>query len=613
MLSLKEKDRRKIGYDAAALLLGSALLAYFLFTAKLGFGSLDEGAYYTIAQRIILGERLFLEEWNLAQLASLFSVIPLWIYTKITGGTEGLILYMRYVFIAINTVFYAYMYKKLRNYKLWGLLAAFMFCAIVPEAIFAIDYYTVSSMAVMAVCLELHCDKKEKSGLRLVLTGMAFAFGVLAEPVLVFIYGVYLIAVIVWNLRRKKNRGTETNAYLLSVRTFGFLTMGAFLCFIAFIALLLWMGSLQELYKTLPYLFTGTDINFASITDFAKYLEAVRLFGPANIIGLSVCIAAAVWYSFSKKRSDKLKYCILAVSALLFCGCCVCAWRSILMSEEKKTAVSVFLYHGVPVLFISPVWYLLSRRKDPRLFTVLLVGILYSALIDTASSVVLAGGSRIAFTAGILQLGTLLPEIRTELQTKLNSRDVFRGKSRWRKRLLSAFAAVIISVFSFWELMYIGGEGVFKPLEKYTAAPGEKAFGITLQAGPQKNLRTSEAVADAYYRTLHDIDTIRRESHGEPLYISVIAPYLYLHAGLPYGDSSASNNDPIERRMVYWDLFESQKPGYIYLSQYRFNVFRVDLLYEDYLQSEISEISGVFVCEVTKGEGGYILKVLKDA
>ena len=107
-------------FDVCAVILGTLLLLFFLFSVRLGFWSPDEAFFYTVPQRLLNGDRLFLEEWNLTQLSTLFSVIPVWAYTAVTGGTEGLILFMRYVFVAVDMLFYAYMYMKLRPYRLWG-------------------------------------------------------------------------------------------------------------------------------------------------------------------------------------------------------------------------------------------------------------------------------------------------------------------------------------------------------------------------------------------------------------------------------------------------------------------------------------------------------------
>ena len=117
-------------YDVAAVLLGAALLVFLLATAKYGVSAPDEGYYYTVAHRLSLGEKMIADEWNLAQLVHLLNLLPNLLYMKLTGGTEGLILFMRYLFIEINTVFYAYIYVKLRPYKGWGVAAAFLFARV---------------------------------------------------------------------------------------------------------------------------------------------------------------------------------------------------------------------------------------------------------------------------------------------------------------------------------------------------------------------------------------------------------------------------------------------------------------------------------------------------
>ena len=149
---LSLQNRKIDPYHLAAAAAGLLLTLYFVLTAKLSVGLPDETTYLSIPLRIFQGDRMFIDEWNLPQLASLCSLLPFRFFIAVTGGTEGCVLFMRYVFIAVNAAFYCFMYYKLRRYRVAAIASAFLFCGIVPQTNFCLTYFTVAPMAVMAAC-----------------------------------------------------------------------------------------------------------------------------------------------------------------------------------------------------------------------------------------------------------------------------------------------------------------------------------------------------------------------------------------------------------------------------------------------------------------------------
>lgn len=187
-------------------------------------------------------------------------------------------------------------------------------------------------------------------------------------------------------------------------------------------------------------------------------------------------------------------------------------------------------------------------------------------------------------------------------------------KEKRRTDIGYSAAAVFTVCFLLWHVSYILMEGFYPLVEKTGYSLSERVCTVTLQAGPYKNIKTSPEIADIYERTLRDMDTLAREADGEPLYVGVLAPYLYLAADLPCGDFSVWDVDETSvRREAYWALFPAQKPGYIYLPDARVTALRAEVLGEDYLLMQMRELSGICTFEAVRGEGGYILRVTGDA
>ena len=600
--------RRLNKYDAAALGLGLCLLAYFLYTARLGVGVPDEAFYYSIPQRLLKGDRLFVEEWHLTQMSSLFSVLPYWIYVSVTGGTRGMILYMRCAFIAADMLFYAYLYRKLRAYKLWGLLAAFLFCAVLPESSFAFNYYAVSSMAVTAVCVSFFVDEKRGAG-KLTLMGAVFACGVLAEPLLVFLYLIYCLAALFWNAARKKGRRAETYSFLLHGRVWMFFTLGAVCAFVLFTVYLLAAGTFRDLPRTLPHLFTGTEFNKDNFVDFSKLSGVLRLFGWVGLVCSAACLGAAAYGYAAGRADEKQKAAVFLLTCIVFCLFCIFGVFRTFAGSEGVMSADLFLFYGVPVLLTGPTWFFLSGKKEPRLFLFWLTGALYSVFVDLSSSVMMGAGGRIAQIAALLCIGGILSGRRAsaEAAAKRRRKSSLAGRPVNRRAFTAVFA-VCAAVFLVWNLGHIGAQGFFKPMEYiYHADPPDPSpYGVTLREGPFANLKTGASIAEKYYASLRDMDRIRAGSQGGRLAVYSLLPYLYLYADLPYACISSWDQNGPERSLLYWDLLEEQRPEYIYIADFSFQFYGQP---EEYRKDLLAVLCAEMDCEVTEGEAGYIVKV----
>ncbi len=281
----------------AAVVLGMLLLLYFLLTVRYSVGEPDEASYYVLGHHIAMGARMISDEWHLTQFGFL-PVLPLYfLYAGVTGGTEGLVLFMRYVFIAADIAFYSYMYVKLRRFRFAGVLAAFFYCAMIPQTFLGFSYCTISSAVVMTICLMLFSGEKKASPLRLFFAGVLLAVAVLEDPFLVFLFLFWLCFVFVYRLRRRaKTPFCADFSHLLNARAFWCVTAGCAAVFAVFMAVLLLNGAFEEISTVLPYLFSGSEYNFSNLLQLASVYAAAKYFGTAFPVGLlcGVLAAAAV-------------------------------------------------------------------------------------------------------------------------------------------------------------------------------------------------------------------------------------------------------------------------------------------------------------------------------
>ena len=96
--------------DAAAVFCLLFYTVYFLYLAPRGIHNVDESYYLTVPHRLLFGDRLIVDDWHVSQLSSIFQYPFFFLYSRVTGGTDGIILYFRYVYIVIQLLFCIWLY-----------------------------------------------------------------------------------------------------------------------------------------------------------------------------------------------------------------------------------------------------------------------------------------------------------------------------------------------------------------------------------------------------------------------------------------------------------------------------------------------------------------------
>ncbi len=594
-------------YDVLAAVLGALFLFALVCTAKNGAGVPDEGYYYTVAHRLTLGEKMIADEWNLAQLVHLFNLLPNILYMKLTGGTEGLILFMRYLFIAVLAVFYIYVYIKLRPYKGWGVAAAVLFCAVIQQTLLTVAYFTAAPMAVLAVWLLLMGDEKKKSAPKLVFAGIVMACGILAEPFLIAVFLLWFALVLGRALPALKNKPFfERWKFILDGRMFFFATVGAVAMFIPYMLWLTLSGSFEGIGAALPYLASGGEYNSGNLVDFTKFTRAAALYSPVFLCGTVICTAAAAVLRVKKPDALKAKRVVFICSCAFLAGGYVYALIKTFGGRVPDLWVALLQYNNFSLLLFSPVLWLLSDKKTPRLFALWLLGILFSVLVDISSTVILASGGGLVRTACILQLPVLLEALRVPAQEKGKKRGA-AGRAP-ATRALKGTAAVFAATVLLWNGGYFLMETVQKPWEfLFSYAPRN----CEIEKGPWKGLRTTREVRDFYYDTLEDLDTIlAADTERAPVCVLSLFPFDYLYMGLPYGAYSAwYEYDEPERLAAYWQLRPAQQPAYIYIPYY--DMFSYQRLSDEAIREKTDSLQGVAEGERTEGKAGCIVRVTK--
>ncbi len=604
--------------DVAALLAFAAVWIYAIFMVRNGFLFADEGSYFSYAERFVHGDRPLVDEWHVAQFSGLLLCVPYRIFVALTGGTDGIILFMRYLFLAFNGFCYWFMYVRLRAYGWRDLIATLLFCSYIPYGIVTCSYYTLSIRLLMLVCLILFSEKQKPWGL--FAAGALFACAVIALPGFVFLYFFYSALVLLRFIRAKRSkRFLDDFAFCLHARAWRFITLGAIPVAAVFLWRLFWNSDLQSILAAVPGIFSNPEYNYASIASpkgylLRRFVKIFQFYGFAVVIPALAVILLSVAYACGafRTRRDLIRKLLFAAACTLWLCSCMPAFR---ISEPTTPDVFFFAYPS-PLFWFGFVCYLLGSRKNKRFFFFWIVGLLSSVCYDFLSDVVLSFGTPIAYIAVIVFLADLVRDLRAGHAAE-KSADLRAQRSQVRAKKLEPivlWASRLVCVgLAVWF-------GFITIVLDNASFPEHFLFGTSLfsapylcEKGPLRSIRCTQTVGDDYGKKLADIDTAKAKK-PKNIYICGLCPVLYLYTDLPYATYSTfawRSTQDLSRNVRYWTLHPERRPACIYIP--------VDEIYNtstDFSSSSTSYdqwMRETFdpLCEYTveEGQGGYILYV----
>lgn len=475
-------DRR----DALFFLLLAAAAAFFCVRARYGFANIDESFYPTIARRLTQGDTLLIDEWHVSQLSSVLLYLPVWLFERLNGGTDGIYLALRYLFVAVQSLVSAAVYLRLRQYGHAGAAAGALTLAV--YAPFGINALSYNSFGVLFLALTgaLLVPAEKESRAAYFLAGLCFAGAVLCCPYLAFVYFLYALAVA---LLRKRPGCLPA----FSPRAFALFTLGAAILAAAFFLVGLRGADLSKLPAALRGIFS--DPEHAGQTSFPLSLLLLLLRYPYHVFYRAHPLpGACLFLVFALALAARLdKHREKHAAAYFLAGALLTAAAEILYAVLWPQPN--FLMYAVNVLAL--LCFVLTPPSDAdtvRRLALLwwLPGMLYSALVILGSN----QGQYAVFSAAASAVPCSIAVI-------------FRTTKRIfpEKRPLRAAALVVLLLLQIGGAAYLRYQNVF-----WGATIREQTEAIT--EGTHKGLIVEPEAAEEYAATQRVMAELARRSGG---------------------------------------------------------------------------------------------------
>ena len=222
--------------DIAAAVVLILSFGFLLWTAFTDGTISDEAFYITIPMRLINGDGLFTDEWHLSQLSAVILYPLIKLFFTVTGGTQGIILYMRLLFVIMQTVTGAIIYSSLKKNGFSSILISVSFTLFSVINLNTLSYNTMGvSLLITLICV-IYSTFENPSAAKMLISGALIALFILCQPFGVILYGIYVATVLTYFIV-KKTKDIEI-PYVLKLKSL-LLTVAGILPVLAFFFYLL--------------------------------------------------------------------------------------------------------------------------------------------------------------------------------------------------------------------------------------------------------------------------------------------------------------------------------------------------------------------------------------
>lgn len=384
---------------AAAFALLAGLL---ILRASYSFCQSDESFYISTAGRFASGDLVFADEWHPTQLASLITLPFYALYTAVTGGTTGIVLYFRVLYVIFTAAeafaVYCLVSAKKGRVPAFGLaLFLMLYCHL---NIATLSYYTLCfHFFVLAMVMLIGAESPG----RYVLGGVFFALSVLSLPSLAAGYMAVMFALVLISVFRPALR-----------RPLACFTAGIAIPLLFFILYLYASGnSIAGLLANLPYILSDSEHDRGWYESVKVFFRAISdVFGRIYYLSIVLVILALLSYVNSGVKKHIRPYLLLA-DLLLF------AYYFAIGCNNTGFMNTAF------ALFIFPVFFM-TEKKDWGIFLTFFMGGLIVSMTYSLSSFcdlyVLSIGHGIAAAGGLLLLHDFIVERAGEAEGKAKKR-----------------------------------------------------------------------------------------------------------------------------------------------------------------------------------------------
>lgn len=373
---------------------------FFIRRLFMGMDVTDEMLNLSDSYRLVNGNRFIVDVWDYFQMGDSFLAPFLWIFVKLNGSTEGIVLASRLIYLGINIVVGLFAYWVIKDYfqNFYARIAVpFAIAFYAPFSMYYLWYDTAGQLFFLLGILFLLKDMKNHRKLWKILAGLFHGFMVVAYPSALIVAAVEFIVIIILNKQSDNSR--MPLFYFLGgmIPVLGLIIYGITQKF-DFYLLDNPVSNVNQTAETanIHYNFLNENLgnlfSRGSTSIFAKIWDSITgLISGISVTKLAMLLIALVIFIFAVsycwKKEKKLPL------DVFFSVCGIAAIALSYKYNEEYNRATIFGYFFMVLLVVG---VLVADKKDCRQFAnlFLLAGIPSVAFFPVISMTAAHGGTK---------------------------------------------------------------------------------------------------------------------------------------------------------------------------------------------------------------------------
>lgn len=404
------------------------------------------------ALRTIRGNTFLVENWDYFQTGDSFLIPFIYVFCKITGSTEGIVLFSRLVFVTLQALLSVFLYKILVRFfdRMGSFFAVVIYTTAISFLLFymwydnwEIFFRLIGLFLIFYAITSFDQKTAKKAYLMVFIAGIAHACMVFAYPTMIVLY-VYVLAMIFFYRRKQSAKAHNLMAL--------FYILGSALVFAVFMLYVLKIGVsnlfvFNSAMAVAGLSSTGREgfFSLASMIEKTKALVGENVFFYMFAL-VFFAVGILILYVFRKNKHRILMFC-----SVMLMGCIVLLLMTVFRVDSLNTLMTYMSLYTIPL-------YLLVRKesdkarhfKDLIMFLWIssyIAGVVYS-MTALDGAIKSSAGTRTGAIVTVL----LLFEVMKKIDVKTDSKTLFG---------ILATVMVVMNVFAVYSFSFDG----LKPLE----------------------------------------------------------------------------------------------------------------------------------------------------
>ncbi|MBO5241079.1 MAG: hypothetical protein J6B19_00255 [Lachnospiraceae bacterium] len=328
---------------------------------------IDEGYAVSMPYRLLQNDALFLDMWEVHQTSVFLPAVFLSVFDKITGATDGAVLFLRVVATLIHAGMSGFVFAALKKKTggAWAALLAVLYLNLLPKWLVSLDFSLQQVWGITLILILLGKEAETGKKVWSFWIGIVLAMTVLAYPGMVLAYPALMLSVCMLHPKEEVKR--RFNKCVL-------LTSGCAVMAVIFLVYVLSAMSLSEFVESIPMVFMDGTHQFTMQTKLMAYgAQWMNVTKQLLILSAPSVIITTIFYALSKrKRIWKSGKCGAEMLIMVYLLSFVTVTSLlVLFANVAGIQMGPFHFQVRYLLFflLTFVWsvYLLRREKDEEI------------------------------------------------------------------------------------------------------------------------------------------------------------------------------------------------------------------------------------------------------